>query len=162
MDDVALSFDTSELLPQRSFGYRLWRLRHAWTRRVEAVLGRTGLTHMQFFLLRVLEHCACDRPSQTRLAELLEVDRMTISKVVRTLEAKGLLTRVPHPDDPRANLLALTEAGHTVAAEAAELALAEQNRFFGRLGPARSVEFSAMLDELLDQPECRRLAGERV
>ncbi len=150
--------DDAELLPARSFGYRLWMLRHGWTRRVEAALAPTGLTHMQFFVMRALEHCACSRPSQTALSELMQVDRMTISKVVRTLEAKGLLTRAPHPADPRANVLALTAAGRALLERAVALAIAEQERFFGRLGPARKAEFSEMLDELLDHMG-HRIAG---
>ena len=106
---LQFSIDVRTLLPARSFGYRLWMLRHGWTRRVEAALAPTGLTHMQFFVMRALEHCAHEPPSQTTLAEVMQVDRMTISKVVRTLEGKGLLTRAPHPADPRANVLAMTE-----------------------------------------------------
>ena len=159
MDSFTPTFDDNELLPTRSFGYRLWMLRHAWTRRLEAALAPTGLTHMQFFLMRALEHCARTQPSQTALSEALGVDRMTISKVVRTLEAKGLLTRATHPDDPRANVLALTETGRALIQQAATLAWAEQERFFGRLGAARKAEFSAMLDELLAQSGCPKTRG---
>ena len=35
------------------------------------------------------------------------------------------------------------------------LALTEQERFFGRLGPARKAAFSDMLDELLEHMGCR-------
>lgn len=151
MDSVCSRPDEAELLPHRSFGYRLWMLRHAWTRRLEAVLQATDLTHMQFFLLRVTEHVASlgEVPSQSRLADAMYVDRMTVSKVLRNLEAKGLLVRAVHPHDPRANSVALTEAGALLLRQAKLLAMTEQDRFFGRLGAARKAEFSAMLDELL-------------
>ncbi len=77
-------------------------LRHAWTRRLEAALNGTELTHMQFFLMRATEHVLSlgETPSQTRLADQLHIDRMTASKVLRTLEAKGLssapCTRTTH------------------------------------------------------------------
>jgi len=153
MDNMSHRYD-ADLLPARSFGYRLWMLRHIWTRRLEAVLAPTGLTHMQFFLLRALEHCAGTQPSQTSLSDLLQVDRMTVSKVVRTLEARGLLTRTTHPGDPRANVVELSEAGRELVEEATELAFAEQDGFFGRLGIERRAEFSAMLDELLAPTSC--------
>ena len=151
MDNVSFQLDEAELLPTRSFGYRLWMLRHAWTRRIEAVLQATGLTHMQFFLLRALEAVVGlgEVPTQSRLADGLHIDRMTASKVLRNLEAKGLLVRAVHPDDPRANSVALTEAGAVLLRRATLLAVTEQDRFFGRLGEARKAEFSAMLDELL-------------
>ncbi len=152
MDSMVSRLDDAELLPHRSFGYRLWMLRHAWTRRLEAALDATGLTHMQFFLLRAAEHLSSlgETPSQTRLADELHIDRMTVSKVLRTLEAKGLVARAQHPDDPRANSIALTAAGSALSRCAALLALAEQDRFFDRLGPTRKAQFSAMLDELLN------------
>jgi len=157
VDDRNAPLDEAELLPQRSFGYRLWMLRHAWTRRLEAVLNETELTHMQFFVLRMIEHVSSlgAVPSQTRLADQLHIDRMTVSKVLRTLEAKQLVVRAVHPDDPRANSVALTADGAAVLRRATVLVVTEQNRFFGRLGPERKAEFSAMLDELLDIDGCR-------
>lgn len=141
----------TDLLPTRSFGYRLWMLRHAWTRRMEAAVAQTGLTHMQFFLLRAIEHVTATGavPSQTHLADSLHVDRMTVSKVVRTLEAKALLTRTVHPGDPRAKGVALTGTGRQTVNHAAHLVYAEQERFFGRLGPEAEAAFSDMLDTLL-------------
>ncbi len=156
MDRVVSQLDEAELLPSRSFGYRLWMLRHAWTRRLEAALQGTELTHMQFFLLRATEHVVKlgEVPTQSRLADGLHIDRMTASKVLRTLEAKGLLVRAVHPDDPRANSVALTEAGAALLRRATLLVVAEQERFFGRLGEARKAEFSTMLDELLSNDGC--------
>ncbi len=144
-------------MPHRSFGYRLWMLRHAWTRRLEAALDRTGLTHMQFFLLRAVAvgSSGDDKPSQARLAEALQIDRMTVSTVLRTLEAKGLVRRDVHPQDPRANAVVLTHEGEALEQEGARLALAEQERFFGRLGPERKAAFSGMLDDLLDHEGVR-------
>ncbi len=161
MDNVGSRLDEAELLPHRSFGYRIWMLRHAWTRRLEAVLQETELTHMQFFLLRATEHVVNrgEVPSQTRLSGRLHIDRMTASKVLRTLEAKGLVVRAVHPDDPRANSVALTEAGTALLRRATRLAVTEQNRFFGRLGAERKAEFSAMLDELLTNDGCPNAAS---
>jgi len=159
MDKAGRILEAAEQLPTRSFGYRIAMLKHAWTRRLEAALAPTGLTHTQFVLLRALEHCMADQPSQTKLADLLGIDRMTASKVLRTLERKGLLTRAPHPDDPRANHVAMTETGLVVVRQATALALTEQERFFGRLGAERKAAFSQMLDDLLDQPGCRARAA---
>ena len=139
--------------PHQSFGFRLWMLRHAWTRRVEAVLAPTSLTHMQFFVLAAVEHLTGlgEAPSQTHIASGLQIDCMTVSKVVRTLEAKGMLARAVHPDDPRAKCVALTALGAGVAREGTGLVHAEQERFFGRLGRDGKAAFSLMLDTLLEQ-----------
>jgi DNA-binding MarR family transcriptional regulator len=106
---------------------------------------------MQYVMMRATDHLARQgqRPAQCGLAECLVTDRMMVSKVVRLLESKGLVVRCVHPDDPRANHVALTDAGHRTLAEAIEVAQTEQSRFFGRLGSARQGEFGAMLDDLL-------------
>lgn len=112
---------------------------------------------MQFFMMRVVSVASDlgEAPSQARLAEALMVDRMTVSTVVRTLEAKGLIRREVHPQDPRANLITLTPEGSALDHEAAVLVSVEQERFFGRLGYERQAAFSAMLDDLLDHEGVR-------
>lgn len=151
MDSVRRSACSDAFLPERAFGYRVSMLRHVWTRRADAALAPTGLTHMQFFLLRTIEHVvALGRvPSQTDLADYLHVDRMTVGNVVRTLEAKGILTRGVHPQDPRANSVQVTDLGARLRARATELVMSEQDRFFGRLGHDGKAQFGAMLDRLL-------------
>src|SRR5262245_9262005 len=48
------------------------------------------------------------------LAAALYLDKSTASRVVDGLERKGYATRTPHPDDRRALLLAVTEAGRAL------------------------------------------------
>ena len=137
--------------PRRSFGFRIWHLKHAWARHVEAALTPERLTHMQFVLLRTVQTLANagHRPTQTRLSDVLATDRMTVSKVLRLLEQKGLLTRPVHPDDPRAHHVQLTSAGLAALDRAVPLVLSAQEAFFGRLGAQRLKEFGTMLDDLL-------------
>ena len=122
---------------------------------MEAALAPTGLTHMQFFILSAVAHLTGlgEAPSQTRIAGGLQVDSMTVSKVVRTLEGKGMLARAVHPADPRAKCVALTTAGTDMLRQASRLVGAEQERFFGCLGRDGKAAFSKMLDTLLEQDE---------
>lgn len=53
---------------------------------------------------------------QTLLAERLGIEAMTLSCLVDRLENKGYVERQPDPDDRRAKLVALTEAGTEVVA----------------------------------------------
>ncbi len=120
-------------------------------------MAPTGLTHMQFFLLRALEHESITGllRSQSQLADDLHIDRMTVSNVVRTLESKDLIVRGVHPDDPRANSVALTPAGLELVRHASTLVFTEQEAFFGDLGDEGKAAFSTMLDQLL-RHEARR------
>ncbi len=151
MTSFAQFADDSARDPMRSFGFRIWHLKHAWARRVETALAPEALTHMQFVLLRTTQTLAelGHRPTQSRLADTLAADRMTVSKVLRLLEQKGLIARPVHPDDPRAHHIQLTPAGADAMGRAMPLVLAAQEQFFGCLGAARLTAFSDMLDELL-------------
>ncbi len=147
MNDVRLP-DSS---PVRSFGFRLWHVKHAFVRRLEAALLPLGLTHMQYVVLRAADYLAQagERPTQARLAEGTATDRMMVSKVLRLLEGKGLVVRPIHPSDARAHHVVLTEAGRRMVARSIPLATQAQAEFFGRLGDERMGQLSAILNELL-------------
>ena len=137
--------------PSRTFGFRLWHVRQALSRRLEAELAPLGLTYLQYIMLRAADRQARlgERPSQARLASVLAMDRMLVSKVLRLLQHKGLIVRPVHPGDARAVEIVLTEAGRRALAAALPVAGAAQDAFFGALGPKRLVEFSRALDDLL-------------
>jgi DNA-binding MarR family transcriptional regulator len=64
---------------------------------------------------RTLAHAArAGLVRQNVLAERLGVEAMTVSTYIDRLEAKGLVERVPDPDDRRAKLVRLTEAASEV------------------------------------------------
>ena len=49
--------------------------------------------------------------TQQRLAEALRLQRSTVSRLVDQLEADGVATRAPNPDDRRSVLVSLTDLG---------------------------------------------------
>ena len=68
------------------------------------------------------------RPSQRELAELLRLDPSQVVALVDELQARGLVTRRPDPNDRRANVVIATDDGravYRVAAEAVRRAQAE-------------------------------------
>ena len=81
---------------------RLWSRRY--DREVRALLP--GMTRAG---CAVLFHLARhDGVNQTALAQILGIAPMTLSGLLDRLEAAGLVARMPHPDDRRAHVLALT------------------------------------------------------
>jgi DNA-binding MarR family transcriptional regulator len=60
----------------------------------------------------VLKHlCQKDGISQYELGEVVRKDRSTISNILRRLEAVGLVTRTPDPNDRRSWLVYVTPKG---------------------------------------------------
>jgi MarR family transcriptional regulator for hemolysin len=92
--------------PDRNVGFLLHdvsrRLRMRFDRRAQDM----GLTRAQW---RVLVHLAPRQGlNQSALAEILELDNVTLSRHVDRLEATGWLERRPDPEDRRAWCLYLT------------------------------------------------------
>lgn len=130
------NFASNYELPSDSPGFLLWQVTNTWQRKQRATLKTVDLTHVQFVLLTTLAWLSKDgqRVTQTVLSQHAKTDVMMTSQVVRTLVAKNLMTRVQHPVDTRANVLALTQAGHDVMERAIRLVEQVDSEFFACLG----------------------------
>lgn len=71
-----------------------------------------GTTRAQWVVLARLERC--EGLSQNDLAAILDVQPITLGRLVDKLCAEGLVERRPDPDDRRVNRLYLREAAHPV------------------------------------------------
>jgi DNA-binding MarR family transcriptional regulator len=102
---------------------------------MQATLQPFDLTQVQFVLLATLAWLHSNNPvTQKDLATHARTDPMMTSQVLRTLEAKGLLRRLPHPTDARARAPAVTPEGLAVANKANFAVEAADREFFGPLG----------------------------
>jgi DNA-binding MarR family transcriptional regulator len=104
-------------------GYLLWRVATTWRVAVDRAVAPLGLTHAQYAVLASLYGVSRsgEHPSQRRLADHTGLEPLFVSKLARSLETGGLLTRTPDPDDSRAVKLALTDRGRTVAGQAIDI-----------------------------------------
>ncbi|MFC4913899.1 MarR family winged helix-turn-helix transcriptional regulator [Actinomadura gamaensis] len=121
-------------------GFWLHHAALSWRQALDAGLRPLGLTHTQFNLLASVNWLTGQDgpPTQQAAAELSGADRMMTSKVLTTLEARGLLTRVPDPDDSRAKRLVVTPAGRDLVSRAVQVAAEVDAAFFGA-GPDREA-----------------------
>ena len=88
--------------------------------------------------------------TQINLSAHTKIDPMTTSKVLRTLQTKGLLQRQEHPTDTRAKTVALTESGKKITKEAVKTVENFDGHFFAPLG-SKTNEFNKKLGLLLKQ-----------
>ncbi|MCJ8191929.1 MarR family winged helix-turn-helix transcriptional regulator [Sphingomicrobium aestuariivivum] len=91
-------------------------LRRYYDRRVSA----HGVTRSQWRVLARLERAPGLK--QVELADLLDIEPITLSRIVDRLAAAGLVERVRDPDDRRAWRLELTSAAAPLMAELHEVA----------------------------------------
>ncbi|WP_370156261.1 MarR family winged helix-turn-helix transcriptional regulator [Ferrovibrio sp.] len=92
------------------------RAARALARHFDAVLRPFGLTNGQFSLLMAL-----NRPvpaTMAPLAELLAMDRTTLTAALKPLQRRGLLEVHPDPADRRSRQVVLTPAGRSLMADA--------------------------------------------
>jgi len=141
--------DTSYPDASASPGLALWRVTNAWQRRIRAALAPHDLTHVQFVLLASLTWMDRSQPvTQRDLAAFAGTDVMMTSQVIRALEAKGHITRNPHPTDGRAVTLAPTPAGIALANHANTDVEAADQSYFDALAPAERASFMQHLRAL--------------
>jgi DNA-binding MarR family transcriptional regulator len=85
-------------------------------RRFDLALKPTGLTNGQFSLLMSVNRP--EPPPLTAVADLLGMDRTTVTAALKPLERRGLVEVRPDTLDRRSRRLALTEAGRTLLEQA--------------------------------------------
>src|SRR5690606_9563950 len=102
--------------PDTSPGYLLGQLSLLWQRKLKKVLDPLDLTHTQFILLTSIAWLTnkSDNVTQVDIANLNNFDRMMVSKVLRTLQTKKLITRKEHHTDTRAKIVNLTANGKKI------------------------------------------------
>jgi DNA-binding MarR family transcriptional regulator len=106
--------------PKDSPGYLLGQLTMLWQRKQKKVLDPLDLTHTQFVLLASLGWLSKKNNvvTQVDIANQSNADRMMVSKVLRTLEEKGFITRQEHATDTRAKTIKLTKSGESILQKA--------------------------------------------
>ena len=102
--------------PDDSPGYLLAQLTLLWQRKQKKALDPLGLTHTQFVLLSSIAWLSKDNESVTQvdIASFNNFDRMMVSKVLSTLESKGLIYRQEHSTDTRAKIVRITSNGKEI------------------------------------------------
>lgn len=94
----------------------LQRAARVVARRFDAALRPLGLTSGQFSLLMSLNRP--EPPSIGSVADLLAMDRTTLTANLKALDRRGLVSVRPDPADRRTRRLALTPSGRALLAEA--------------------------------------------
>jgi DNA-binding MarR family transcriptional regulator len=124
----------------------LWRSCHN-----KALKKRYGLTHVQYVVLLGL-YCFTmhyeGSITQTMLAKQAKIDPMTLSHIVKGLEAKGYISRIIHPIDVRAKAVALTREGKELMDKAVNAIVDIDRKFFKTLGKDAD-RFNKYLKKLL-------------
>jgi len=86
---------------------------------------------------------------QSRLAEVVSIDKTNTGRLVDQLEAKGLIERRPNGSDRRVWMLRCTAQGHRTRKRLVPRALASQERLLSCLKPAHRELFIDLMSQVV-------------
>lgn len=99
----------------RSLPIALLRARERVMGPIRQMLADVGVTEQQWRVLRVLDERGTLDPTEIADRSCLLLPSLT--RIMQTLVAKGLITRAPHPTDRRKQCISITEAGRRLIRE---------------------------------------------
>ncbi|MBD5543408.1 MAG: MarR family transcriptional regulator [Lachnospiraceae bacterium] len=137
---------------KESIGLLFWQSSMLWQRKIKQVLQAYNLTHTQFVILAVIEELSEQEIciTQKKISDFSMIDVMTVSSTVRLLEKKGLICRMPHETDTRANSISNTEKGKNFLKKAViEVEGIDKTFFF--TSAEENTQFQQMLSQLLSK-----------
>lgn len=109
-------FETTLLVRDTCLCLHAQRAARALARRFDEALRPVGLTNGQFSLMMSLNRPT--PPSIGSVAQLLAMDRTTLTAALKPLERRGLVEVKADPADRRTRMPTLTPAGRTLLASA--------------------------------------------
>jgi len=118
------------------------RTARALARRFDEALRPAGLTNGQFSMLMSL-----NRPqpaTMSSVANLLAMDRTTLTAALKTLERRGLVLIAPDPTDRRSRQLSLTDEGRATLAAAVPIWEQTHAELEKLLGTTKTVNAKAL------------------
>jgi MarR family transcriptional regulator for hemolysin len=132
----------------RNFGFLLKELTRRYVQRFEVRAREFSLNLAQCKVLARLEKN--EGVSQARLAELAEVDAMTMVRILDRMEADELLERRPDPADRRARCLYLTAKAKPLLDQMWKLSETTREEVFAGISKNERDLFMTVLERLHD------------
>jgi DNA-binding MarR family transcriptional regulator len=147
MKNLPFGFDR----PEDSLGFLLWQATVVWHRRIKRALESYNISHAQFVVMAVLMWLEANEYdiTQTLIVNKTKLDKMTVSKTLKTLVALGFVSRVEHEDDARAKSIALTDQGKNMVYILVPIVEDIDAQFFGSIAGNEEKQFAAMLVKLI-------------
>lgn len=131
--------------PHRSFGFLMSEISRLLRKRFDRRARLLGLTRAQWRVLAYLTRN--EGINQSALADMLEIEPITLVRQLDRLEAGGLIERRLDPTDRRVRLLHLTRKARPILERMRELSTEVRAEALEGMAPA---EEEALIEILLD------------
>lgn len=136
--------------PDSDIRNTLWQLAFQFKVSTKRTIREHGL-HLNGMHVRLL-YLILSRPECTAngLATSTGRDKAQITRVIKELEAMGLLVRTPHPSDKRSQILALSALGRQLMARTRHAEQAVEARLLKGMSKEEVALFLALAHKMLD------------
>ena len=116
-----------------TFPFEIGETAHALRKAFDRMAAGLGVTRAQWKVLMKLSH----RPSlrQVELADILDIEPITLSRIVDRLQEAGLVERVSDPTDRRAWRLQVTAKAHPIIEKLHGVGAELVDQAFGGIDP---------------------------
>ncbi|MGX7351623.1 hypothetical protein RU97_GL001041 [Enterococcus canis] len=132
-------------------GYLLMNVSKKLRYRLNQQLVQLDLTAQQWAVIQQLHQMAHQAVSAQILTERLDMDKPTISAIIKRLELKDILYRKKNTVDSRVYDLFLTAKGQTIFESARELSDVTLTEFLARLSETQQQELNQLLQKLEEE-----------
>ncbi len=140
--------------PREKLGYLFWQINMQWVRRVNQLVDEFDLTHTQLITLVATKWLKTqkDEVIQQDLVEVIKIDRMLVSKMVKKNVEAGLLVKRSSEKDSRVNVLDITKKGQDKILQVLPVMVNAEKEFYSSLGGKRE-EITMELQQMLEHIE---------
>ncbi len=121
------------------------------------MMKEEGIGTAEFDLIHLVRH----NPgiTQTKVREILKIDKGATAKRVANLENKGYLIRKPNPDDGRSQLLYATQQSENLKNSKAHIEAVFYEWLLSELPEEEKERFCKTLDTLYQKSKSQRQSG---
>lgn len=134
-------------LTRRTLPIALLRARETVMERFRPLLHRHDVTEQQWRVLRVLDEN--ESMDASELAKGASILAPSLSRILKTLEARGYIEMRKDPEDGRRTLISLSDAGAAFLAEAAPESAAIYTEIEAQVGHDRIEKLLDEIDHLI-------------
>ena len=132
-------------------GFKVTRLARIMEARLEKQLTEHGITRLMWCVLRGVGMENVNTPSE--LADYICIARPAVSRLLKTMEERGLLERIGVNDDKRFTEVALTELGLSKMKACHVLVRDLNDHFSGKLDDQSYQLFMDIVDRLAEDEQ---------
>ena len=141
-------YDAKSYDPHNSIGSLFGKVKGAIGAAFETELAPLDITAAQYVILMSLAHGDCGSASD--LCKGISYDPGAMTRMLDRLERRGLVRRVPNPDDRRAFQLELTDEGKAVVPKLRVAGMKVINRMLDGFNAKEAKQLESFLLRMLD------------